>query len=63
MPLDSQIYPVFLILSQENIRRIGTPLAKLLRLTSEGHLEPKPEMVLDHRIFKKGHKASVEMLI
>lgn len=36
---------------------------KLPRLTSEGHLEPKPEIILSKCIIKKGQKAGVKMLV
>ena len=40
-----------------------TPHTELPKITTDGTLEPEPEIVLDRRLVKRGQRAGVELLI
>jgi hypothetical protein len=64
LPSSSQIYPVFHVSLLKN--KLGdriTPLPDLLILTFEGTLAPETEVILAHRLKKKGNRAGAEALV
>ena len=64
LPPDSQIFPIFHVSClKKMIGEQTTPHTELPKITTDGTLEPEPEIVLDRRLVKRGQRAGVEVLI
>ena len=64
LPPDSQIFHIFHVSClKKMIGEQTAPHTELPKITTDGTLEPEPEIVLDRRLVKRGQRAGLEVLI